>query len=160
MFVSKAAIIWLDYRQAHSKKNTVRAYEWVINKFCEKVGDLDLNELSPDGILTFLNLITEGRKSQTKRVRFAHLTAFFNFIKNNIDPDINNPCNLPMLRKLFRQKTTTYWDLIGKETVDEIIFRTTKARNRLMLELMARGGMRIGEVLKLTPDDIQDANCC
>jgi len=29
-------------------------------------------------------------------------------------------------------------------------------RNRLMLELMARGGMRIGEVLKLTPGDIQD----
>jgi integrase/recombinase XerD len=28
--------------------------------------------------------------------------------------------------------------------------------NRLMLELMARGGMRIGEVLKLTPSDIQD----
>ena len=61
-----------------------------------------------------------------------------------------------MLRKLFRQKTTTYWDMIGKETVDEIIFRTTKVRNRLMLELMARSGMRIGEVLKLTPDDIQD----
>lgn len=25
-----------------------------------------------------------------------------------------------------------------------------------MLELMARGGMRIGEVLKITPDDIAD----
>ncbi len=47
MYVSKAAIIWLDYHRAHSKKNTVRAYEWVINKFCEKVGELDLNELSP-----------------------------------------------------------------------------------------------------------------
>ena len=29
-------------------------------------------------------------------------------------------------------------------------------RNRLILELMARGGMRIGEVLKLTPADIDD----
>jgi len=40
--------------------------------------------------------------------------------------------------------------------MDEIIFRTTKPRNRLILELMARGGMRIGEVLKLTPNDIED----
>lgn len=40
--------------------------------------------------------------------------------------------------------------------MDEIIFRTTNARNRLILELTARGGMRIGEVLKLTLDDIQD----
>ncbi len=29
-------------------------------------------------------------------------------------------------------------------------------RNRIILELMARGGMRIGEVLKLTPMDIKD----
>jgi integrase len=29
-------------------------------------------------------------------------------------------------------------------------------RNRIILELMARGGMRIGEVLKLTPCDIDD----
>jgi hypothetical protein len=40
---------------------------------------------------------------------------------------------------------------LEKDTVDEIIFRTRKPRNRLMLELMARGAMRIGEVLKLTP---------
>jgi integrase len=29
-------------------------------------------------------------------------------------------------------------------------------RNRLMLELMARGGMRVCEVLSLTPADIQE----
>jgi integrase len=31
-------------------------------------------------------------------------------------------------------------------------------RNRLMLELMARGGMRIGEVLNITPGDIQECS--
>ncbi len=40
--------------------------------------------------------------------------------------------------------------------MDEVIFRTVKPRNRLMLELMARGGMRISEVLQLTPNDIED----
>jgi len=156
MVVSKTAEIWLDYHRAHSKNNTVRAYEWTIGKFCEEYGDTDLMDLSVDNILSFLNQISEGRKPQTKRVRFSHLTAFFYFIKNNIDSDINNPCDSPMLRKLFRQKTKVHWDMIEKETVDEIIFRTTKIRNRLILELMARGGMRIGEVLKLTPADIQD----
>jgi integrase/recombinase XerD len=61
-----------------------------------------------------------------------------------------------MLRKLFRSSTPPYWDFIEKETIDEIIFRTTKTRNRLILELMARGGMRIGKVLKLTSKDISD----
>ena len=61
-----------------------------------------------------------------------------------------------MLRKLFRPTVTISWTILEKETVDEIIFRTTKVRNRLILELMARGGMRIGEVLKLRLCDIQD----
>ena len=39
------------------------------------------------------------------------------------------------------------WKIIEKETIDEIIFRTTKVRNRLILELMARGGMRIGDLI-------------
>jgi integrase/recombinase XerD len=48
------------------------------------------------------------------------------------------------------------WDNIEKDTVNEIIFRTKNVRNRLMLELLARGGRRVGEVLKLTPNDILD----
>jgi len=110
--------------------------------------------MTADTILTFLNKITEGRKPGTKRVRYAHLSAFFNFIKNNLASDLINPCDSPMLRQLFRATTPPYWDFIEKETIDEIIFRTTMIRNRLILELMARGGMRIGEVLKLAQKDI------
>ena len=40
--------------------------------------------------------------------------------------------------------------------VDEILFRTRNQRNRLVLELMACSGMRIGEVLKLKAMDIED----
>ena len=61
-----------------------------------------------------------------------------------------------MLKKLFRARSSYHWNIIEKDTVDEIIFRTSKPRNRLILELMARGGMRISEVLKLTPSDIND----
>jgi integrase len=138
------------------KKNTIRAYRWVINKFCNDFDGEDLSEISSEKILQFLNAITNGCKPQTKRVRFTHLSSFFNFLKNNLDLNFQNPCDLPMLRKLFRPKVTVSWNILGKETVDEIIFRTTNVRNRLILELMARGGMRIGEVLKLTPHDILD----
>jgi len=103
-----------------------------------------------------MNQITGGRKPQTKRVRFTSLLAFFNFAKNNLNQDFVNPCDSPMLRKLFRPKVKTYFDILEKETVDEIIFRTVKPRDRLILELMARGGMRIGEVLKIVPNDIAE----
>jgi len=55
-----------------------------------------------------------------------------------------------MMKKLFKAPKITRWNIIEKETIDEVIFRTMQPRNRLMLELMARGGMWIGEVLKLT----------
>ena len=138
------------------KKNTTKAYRWIISRFCELFGNSELSELSSDQILNFLNSVTEGRKPQTRRIRFAHLSSFFNFIKNNFESEFQNPCDNAMLRKLFRAKVTVSWDIIEKDTVDEVIFRTTKIRNRLMLELMARGGMRIGEVLKLKPKDLAD----
>ncbi len=101
-------------------------------------------------------MITKGGKQQTKHGRYSHLKAFFNFIKTNLDLSIQNPCDAPMLRKIYRPGKPIHWEVVEKETVDEIIFRTTKLRNRLILELMARGGMRVGEVLKLTPKDVSD----
>ncbi|UCE56953.1 MAG: site-specific integrase [Desulfobacterales bacterium] len=127
-----------------------------MGKLCEVFGDKQLSELTVDTILDFLNQLTDGCKAQTKRIRHGHLAAFFNFIKNNIISDFISPCDSKMLRKLFRPKISFHWDILEKETVDEIIFRTTNARDRLLLELMARGGMRVGEVLKLTPRDVQD----
>jgi len=138
------------------KKNTLRSYESVITPFCRDHGNLELEELTVDIVQAFLEGITNGRKPQTQKIRFAHLTSFFNFIHNNLSPDFQNPCNSPMLRKLFRPKITTNWNIIEKKAVDEVIFRSGKIRNRLILELMARGGMRIGEVLKLTASDLQD----
>jgi integrase/recombinase XerD len=44
--------------------------------------------------------------------------------------------------------------VIDREAVDEVIYTTGDRRDRLLLELMARGEMRIGEVLKLKPEDI------
>ena len=156
MKVSEAAKLWLEYHKCHSKENSIRAYLLVLTKFCDEFGSDDLKEITTEKALSFLNRVTEGKKKQTKKTRYSHLLAFFNFIKNHIDQDFRNPCDTPMLKKLFRAKPSYNWNIIEKETVDEIIFRTSKPRNRLMLELMARGGMRIGEVLKLTPADIYE----
>ena len=122
MIVSQASKIWLEYHRAHSKCNTVRAYEFTIAKFNQNFANLNINEVSTNDILDFMAKITEGRKPQTKRIRFSHLTAFFNFMKNNFDSDLNNPCDSPMLRKLFRPKAFVHWEIIEKETVDEIIW--------------------------------------
>ena len=136
------------------KKNTIRAYDSTLSKFSEVFGSAEMDDVSTDDALSFLNNLAQKRKQGTKRTRFSHLSSFFNFIKNNVDHSLHNPCDTPMMKKLFRRKVHTHWNIVEKDMVDEIIFRTVKKRDRLVLELMARGGMRVGEVLNLTPADI------
>jgi integrase/recombinase XerD len=107
-------------------------------------------------LLSLLPHHIEGTKQTTKRFRYSLLSSFFNFIRNSIDPSFQNPWDSPILKKLFRHPRPKVWKILEKDVVDEIIFRTRSPKNRIMLELMARGGLRVGEVLKITPRDIED----
>ena len=142
--------------QSAFKKNTVKTYQSVLSKLTAQFGERDLISLTPEEVLSFLTQINQGTKQLTKHTRYSQLTAFFNFVTQNLDPNFRSPCDTPMLKKLYRPPGPIRWTILEKEVMDEIIFRTIKPRNRLILELMARGGMRIGEVLKLTPADIED----
>jgi integrase len=134
----------------------LKNYESLLSKFNSEFGDRELETINPEEILSFLTRVTKGAKQSTKRLRYAILSSLFNFVRNSLDTDIPNPCDTSLLRKLFKNQKPRQWKILEKEVVDEMIFRTIKLRNRVMLELMARGGMRIGEVLKLTPEDVDD----
>jgi len=115
-----------------------------------------VDSITSDEVLSFLTQINGRTKQTTKRLRYSLLNAFFNLIKNTINEKIPNPCDAVILRKIFRNIRGVQWKIFEKETIDEIIFKTVNLRNRLLLELMARGGMRIGEVLKIRPMDVED----
>jgi len=76
--------------------------------------------------------------------------------KSNFIFALQNPCDNPALRKLFRAGKLTQFKILEKDIIDEIIFMPQHPRHRLMLELIARSGMRVGEVLKLKPMDTED----
>ena len=97
-----------------------------------------MQALSPDEILSFLTQLTGGNKQLPKHTRYSYLSSLFNFIKNNNASSLQNPCDNPMMRKLFKMSEIPQWKILGKEVVDEIIFRTIRPRNQLILELMAR----------------------
>jgi integrase/recombinase XerD len=39
---------------------------------------------------------------------------------------------------MFKRPQVIQWNILEKDIVDEIVFRTTNLRNRIMLELMSR----------------------
>jgi integrase/recombinase XerD len=134
----------------------LRNYEFILDNFQYHFGNIEISTITSEDILAFMSTVTDGTKQNTKKLRFSLLSAFFNFVKNSLDNDFRNPCDNQALRKLFRAGKVTQVKTLEKDVVDEIIFRTRNQRNRLMLELMARSGMRVGEVLKLKPIDIED----
>ena len=156
MKVSQAVDFHLQYHRANSKKNTVKTCEFVLTRITTQFGKRDLASISQEEVLTFLLSLTKNNKQATKRNRYSVLASFYNFSINTGLPALTNPCNTAVIKKIIKRPQAIQWNIVDKETVDEIIFRTMNTRNRLMLELMARGGMRIGEVLNLTPADIQE----
>jgi len=128
----------------------------VLNKFREEFSDRETETITYEEILAFLRSHTRHAKQSTKKLRYSTLCSFFNFIRNSLDKNLPNPCDSPILRKIFRAPKKTQWKIFEKEIVDEIIFRTRDPRNRLILELMARGGMRISEVLNIKPRDVEE----
>ena len=157
MKISEGIEHFYNYQRLNvKKKNTLRNYEFILDNFQNHFSDIELSSITSEDILAFMSKISDGTKQSTKKLRFTLLAAFFNFIKNSVDPDFQNPCDNPALRKLFRAGKPAQFKIIEKDVIDEIIFRTPNPRNRLILELMARACMRVGEVLKLTPKDIED----
>lgn len=156
MKVSQAVDYCLNYHRQNSKMSTLGNYDFILSRFKTQFEQREISSITQDEIITFLSSISEKCNQTTKRFRYCILNAFFNLIKNTVDENIKNPCDTVMLRKIFRHSRGKQWTMPERETVDEMIFKTDKPRNRIMLELMARGGMRIGEVLKIRPMDIED----
>ncbi len=69
---------------------------------------------------------------------------------------MRNPCNAPLLRKAFKTPKQVARRILDRETVEELIYNTKNLRDRLMVELLARCGLRIGESLKIKVSDVFD----
>ena len=91
------------------KKNTVRNYLFFLPRFAEQFGDRELDTLTTDEVWSFLIKQTDGTSQGTKKLRNSFLSSFFNFGKNMIDPELKNPCDTPVLRKLFGNPKPRQW---------------------------------------------------
>jgi len=124
------------YQRVNAKKSTLKNYQFILTRFWKLFREHRANFITTDNILTFLMKISEGAKQSTKKLRYSLLSAFSNFIKTSLEPSLQNSCDSPNPRKIFKQQKPIHWKILERDVVDEIIFRTKNPRNRLMLELM------------------------
>jgi integrase/recombinase XerD len=156
MSVKEAISLFRFYQQSNHRKRTADSYRFLLQHFDSLFSGRDLDSIKPDEIYHFLEQMTKALSRSTRRLRYAQLKAFFNFIIEKCLPDLKNPCSAPLLSKTFRMPRQTPKTILEKEIVDEMIYNIKNQRNRLMLELMARCGLRIGELLNIRASDVSE----
>ena len=148
--------IFKHYLEINHKPKTMETYNLLLNKFEAAYAQVPLEDITPDEIFNFLENLTHNLSKSTRRLRYAQLKALYNFIIERRSLNMRNPCNMPLLSKSFKAPKNMPHKILERETVDEMIYNTKRQRDRLMLELQARCGLRIGELLKIKASDIAE----
>ena len=156
MLVKEAIDIFQSSQKNIHRKRTKDSYRYLLEHFENQFTESHVEAVTPDQIYQFLETLTEHAAKATRRLRYAQLKAFFNFLINEKRHTMKNPCQDSIIAKAFKSPRMKQKDILSRESVDEIIYRSKKVRDRLILELQARCGMRIGEVLNLRGNDITD----
>ena len=154
MTIREAVELFKQHQKGNVKKNTLRSYWKFLDHLQERFTEQQVVSVTPDDISSFLEECTEGLSKSTRHLRYAQIKAFFTYIIDATGLNIKSPCSAASLSKTFKIAQHRPRKILDKETVDEIIFKSRSTRDRLILELQARCGLRIGEVLNLHAGDI------
>ena len=154
MTLHEAIELFREHQKNSARDKTRESYSHLLKNLETLLGDHALECIGSQDLYQFLILLTEGRAKNTARLRYAQLKAFFTFFIERTHAALKNPCDDPLLAKTFRAPRIKQRAIIGREVIDEIIYRCHSARDRLILELQARCGMRIGELLRLKASDV------
>jgi site-specific recombinase XerD len=154
MVMQEAIELFRKHQSGTVKKSTVKSYGRVLDSFQERFSASEIISISADQIGRFLEECTAGLNRSTRHLRYIQLKALFNYIIEVTGMNIKNPCNAVVLSKAYKKVPRNPRKILDKETVDELIFNANSLRDRLILELQARCGLRIGEVLNLRVADL------
>ena len=156
MITKEAITLFKYYLQSNHKQRTIESYRLLLERFEVIFAQKDLETIAPDEIFHFLETLTGSMAKSTRRLRYAQLKAFYNFIIDRCSLNMRNPCSTSLLSKSFKAPKQQPHKILDRETVDEMIYNTKRQRDRLILELQARCGLRIGELLKIKASDVAD----
>ena len=146
---------YLKYERKLSS-NTIKSYENDLKSF-DRYFNSKTDNLSYDRIVKFIQS-SSNLSTRSLAHRITVIKAYYNFLFNNQDIDIN-PCDNLSYPKLPKE-------LPNYLTFDEVnsllninLLTPYDYRNKAMFELLYASGMRVSELVNLKVSDIDFANC-
>ena len=156
MTIGEAITLFGYHQRSDLKARTVQSYHPLLQRLEARFADRPFDSIGPDEIYQFLESMTENLSKSTRRLRYAQLKAFCNFLIEKFNLNLRNPCNAPLLGKAFKTPRPVARRILDRETVEAPIYKAKNLRDRLIVELQARCGLRIGELLKIKVADVSD----
>lgn len=156
MNITEAIEFFKNHHLSCLKRSTSVGYTLFFSRLSAHFNGRTVESITAEEIGQFLESFTAGVAKGTRHLRYAQTKAFFNFVINECGLDIKNPCAYSLLAKQYKNPKPAARKILDKELVDELIYSSSSPMNRMLLELQARCGLRIGEVLKLKASDVMD----
>ncbi len=153
MVIQEAIELFRKHQKGTVKKSTLKSYGKFLEQFQSRFSGYEVASISAEDIGKFLEESTATLSRATRHLRYAQIKAFFNYVIEVTGVNAKNPCNAAVLAKAYKNVPHRRRKILDKETVDELIFNAGSVKDRL-LELQARCGLRIGEVLNLRGSDL------
>lgn len=101
MTVKEAVGLFKYHLQANHKKRTIESHRLLPDKFNALYAGRKLEEVTPDEIFHFLETLSGNLSKATRRLRYAQMKAFYNFIIDRCSLNWRNPCNTTLLSISF-----------------------------------------------------------
>ena len=99
MTIQEAIRLFNNYLESDHKQRTIDSYDHLLIRFERIYAERTWDSVGPDEIYTFLGTLTQDLAKSTRRLRYAQLKAFYNFIIDRCSLNMKNPCNTSLLRK-------------------------------------------------------------
>lgn len=143
----------LDLHRRNCRRNTIKSTGGTIIlflRFLNSIGRKHLETVTREDLSAFIEHEQDrGMKPASVRRRLGVLNAFFTFL---IERDVVHP---DVLKRKMRVKIPeTLPRAIDPEDIKKMLSVIKKPRDRAMILVLLRTGMRIGEVLTTTLEDV------
>jgi len=118
MITKEAITLFKYYLQSNHKPRTIESYRLLLERFEAIYVQRDLETIAPDEIFHFLENLTGNMAKATRRLRYAQLKAFYNFIIDRFSLNMRNPCSATLLSKSFKAPKQQQHKILERETVE------------------------------------------
>jgi integrase/recombinase XerC len=149
---------YIDTERNYSA-NTLRAYKRDLTEFgdfiVESYNDAqDLNNISDSDIRRFIGLLNKKNSKSTIERKLASLRAFFEFLQKENIVTANPAKLIPSPKREKKLPVFLSVDEIFRLIDQDLSEGVTGLRNKAILELMYSSGIRVGELVNLTLDNL------